>query len=68
TGGMGGVETAGRLKALDPAAKLVACSGYSNAPVMSRLQDYGFDDALPKPWAASELGDVLRRVLSSGPR
>jgi signal transduction histidine kinase/CheY-like chemotaxis protein len=67
-GGMGGVETAGRLKALDPAAKLIACSGYSNAPVMSRLRDYGFDDALPKPWAVSELGDVLKRVLASGPQ
>ena len=68
TGGMGGVETAGRLKALDPAAKLIACSGYSNAPVMSHLRDYGFDDALPKPWAVSELGDVLRRVLRTGPQ
>jgi len=65
TGGMGGVETAGRLKALDPSAKLIACSGYSNAPVMSQLGDYGFADALPKPWAVSELGDVLRRVLAS---
>ena len=68
TGGMGGVETAGRLKAIDPAAKLIACSGYSNAPVMSRLRDYGFDDALPKPWAVSELGDVLKRVLASRPQ
>ena len=33
--GMGGVETAARLKELDPSVKLIASSGYSDAPVMS---------------------------------
>ena len=53
SGGMGGVETARRLKELDPFAKLIASSGYSDGPVMAGFREYGFDDVLPKPWALS---------------
>jgi signal transduction histidine kinase/CheY-like chemotaxis protein len=65
SGGMGGVETASRLKELDPSAKLIASSGYSDAPVMSNFREYGFDDVLPKPWAIAELSEVFRRVLAA---
>ena len=65
--GIGGVETARRLKQLDPSAKLIASSGHSDAPVMSRFREYGFDDVLPKPWAVAELSDVFRRVLAAVP-
>ncbi|MEP7305427.1 MAG: ATP-binding protein [Acidobacteriota bacterium] len=61
--GMGGEETARSLKELDPSAKLIASSGYSDAPVMSSFRDYGFDDVLPKPWVAAELDAIIRRVL-----
>lgn len=62
-GGMGGAEAAPRLKELDPALKLIASSGYSDAPVMSDFRNYGFDEVLPKPWGLPELSDVFRRVL-----
>jgi CheY-like chemotaxis protein len=65
--GTGGLETARRLKQLDPAAKLIASSGNSDAPVMSRVREYGFDDVLPKLWAVAELSDVFRRVLAAIP-
>jgi CheY-like chemotaxis protein len=61
--GMGGEETARTLKELDPSAKLIVSSGYSDAPVMSSFRDYGFDDVLPKPWTAAQLDEVVRRVL-----
>ena len=64
SGGMGGVETAHRLQELDPAVRLIASSGYSDAPVMSSFRDYGFDDVLPKPWTLAQLREVLRRVLA----
>ena len=63
SGGMGGVETARRLKELDPSAKLIASSGYSDGPVMASFREYGFDDVLPKPWAVVQLSEVFRRVL-----
>ena len=65
SGGMGGVETARRLKELDPSAKLIASSGYSDGPVMANFREYGFDDVLPKPWAVVQLSEVFRRVLGA---
>jgi signal transduction histidine kinase/ActR/RegA family two-component response regulator len=62
-GGMGGIETAARLKELDASLKLIVSSGYSDAPVMSDLRAYGFDDVVPKPWTVAQMSEVLRRVL-----
>ncbi len=63
TGGMGGIEAAAKLKELDPSAKLIVSSGYSDAPAMSRFPEYGFDAVLVKPWTVQEMSEVLRRVL-----
>jgi signal transduction histidine kinase/ActR/RegA family two-component response regulator len=62
-GGMGGMETAGKLKELDPSSKLIVSSGYSDAPVMSDFGEYGFDAVILKPWTVTEMSEVLRRVL-----
>jgi two-component system, cell cycle sensor histidine kinase and response regulator CckA len=63
TGGMGGLEAAAKLKELDPAAKLIVSSGYSDAPVMSHFVEYGFDAVIVKPWTVKEMSEVLNRVL-----
>jgi two-component system, cell cycle sensor histidine kinase and response regulator CckA len=63
SGGMGGLETAAKLKKLDPSIKLIVCSGYSEAPVASDLRKYGFDDIIPKPWTIVSMSEVFRRVL-----
>jgi CheY-like chemotaxis protein len=65
TGGMGGLEAAAKLKELDPTAKLIVSSGYSDAPAMSCFAEYGFDAVLVKPWTVKEMSDVLRRVLTT---
>ena len=62
-GGMGGVEAAAMLKDLDPSAKLIVSSGYSEAPVMSHFAEYGFDAVILKPWTVKEMSEVLRQVL-----
>ena len=67
SGGMGGLETAARLKGLDPSVKLIVSSGYSDAPVLSDLRKYGFEDLIPKPWTIAQVSEVLRRVLLSAP-
>ncbi len=67
SGGMGGIETAAKLKEIDPAAKLIVSSGYSDATVMSEFDRYGFEAVLPKPWTAAEVSQVLRRVLVGNP-
>ena len=65
SGGMGGLEAAARLKELDSSVKLIVSSGYSDAPVLSDLRKYGFDDSIPKPWTVARLSEVVRRVLVS---
>jgi quinolinate synthetase A subunit len=67
-GGMGGVETAAKLKELNPLVKLIVSSGYSDGSVMANYREYGFDDVIPKPWQTAQLGEVLRRVLVVKPR
>jgi signal transduction histidine kinase/ActR/RegA family two-component response regulator len=63
TGGIGGLEAAAHLRRLDPAARLIVSSGYSDAPVMSDFREYGFNAVIPKPWTVPEMSHVLRRVL-----
>jgi signal transduction histidine kinase/ActR/RegA family two-component response regulator len=66
-GGMGGVEAAIKLRALDPTAKLIVSSGYSDAPVMSHFSEYGFDAVIEKPWTVQAMSEVLRTVLATVP-
>lgn len=66
SGGMGGVEAAARLREIDPSVKLIVSSGYSDAPVLSDLRSYGFDDMIPKPWTIAQVSETIRRVLASG--
>jgi signal transduction histidine kinase/CheY-like chemotaxis protein len=65
SGGMGGLEAAARLKELDSSVKLIVSSGYSDAPVLSDLGKYGFDDLIPKPWTIGRMSEVLRSCIKS---
>jgi two-component system, cell cycle sensor histidine kinase and response regulator CckA len=63
TGGMGGEETVGHLKALDPNIKALVSSGYSTDPIMSNYKQYGFDGVIPKPYTKASLSQALVKVL-----
>jgi CheY-like chemotaxis protein len=63
-GGMGGVETVKELKMAAPEIPVIAASGYTNDPVLSDFQAYGFDDGLAKPFSIGELGRSLSRLLN----
>jgi PAS domain S-box-containing protein len=62
-GGMGGRETAKKILALDPRARLIVSSGYSNDPIMAHYEEYGFCGAMVKPYRINELMEALRRVV-----
>jgi len=62
-GGMGGEKTAEKLLKIDPHAKLVVSSGYSNDPIMADYRAYGFKAALAKPFDLMELNKALASVL-----
>ena len=63
-GGSGGVETAKRLRALDPRVRLVVSSGYSADPVLSAHARHGFDAVLTKPYQPDDLREVVGRLLT----
>jgi len=58
-GGMGGQEAAERLLQIDPGAKIIVSSGYSNDPIMAEYKKYGFCCAIAKPFDLKELGDAI---------
>jgi len=62
-GGLGGQNTMEKLKRIDPGAKVIASSGYSDDPVLSKFQDFGFSEALAKPYKADDLVEVIYRML-----
>jgi len=62
-GGMGGEECLRRLHAVDPGAKAVVSSGYSNDPVMAAWKTHGFAGAVAKPYRVGELLEVLDQLL-----
>ncbi len=62
-GGVGGQETAEKLLKLDPQAKLIVSSGYSNDPVIADYSAFGFQASLVKPFDRKELNKALSSVL-----
>lgn len=64
-GGMGGCEAARELLSIDPMARLIVSSGYSNDPIMADYRKYGFCEALEKPYNTNDLLEVLERIVNT---
>ncbi len=66
-GGMGGKDAIDEILKIDPKAKVIVCSGYSNDPIIANFHDYGFCNALTKPFRMSELSKKINEVLGASP-
>lgn len=64
-GGVGGVEAMRQLREVDPRARAIVSSGYSDDPVMSDPAPYGFRGVLAKPYRVQELSAALQALLAS---
>ena len=62
-GGIGGKEAVKEIHKIDPAAKVIVSSGYSNDPVMADFAKYGFCAALVKPVQIQELREVVGKAV-----
>ena len=62
--GMGGQKTMKKLLEIDPAAKGIVSTGYSNDPIVAHFKAYGFSGFLTKPATKDELNKVVNKVLS----
>ena len=58
-GGKGGKEAAQEILTLDPDARIVVSSGYSQDPIMANYRKHGFCAVLAKPFDLNELSAVL---------
>ena len=63
-GAMGGQEAAEKLLQVDPDAKIIVASGYSNDPIMANYPEYGFCAAIAKPFDLKQLSRVIASNLS----
>lgn len=61
-GKMGGAETLGQLRQLDPDVKAIVASGYSDETALSHFADLGFSGVVTKPFQLSELSQLLHRI------
>ena len=62
-GGMGGKDAVQEMLKLDPDARVIVSSGYSNDPIMANYRHYGFKAVINKPYEVAELRDTIAEVL-----
>ena len=62
-GGMGGKEAIGKLLEIDPAARAIVASGYSNDLVLAEYRTFGFKGAIAKPYRLKDLGEIVYTVV-----
>jgi signal transduction histidine kinase len=60
---MGGKALLDRLRAAEPALKVIAMTGHVVEKDVEKLQGAGFEAALPKPFSVEELERAVRAVL-----
>jgi len=64
-GGMGGREAIGKILEIDPQAKAIVSSGYSNDEVISQFQQFGFKAAISKPYKMKEILEAIEDTIKS---
>jgi len=64
--GISGLEMLTRIGRLDRSIVSIAISGYATVGNMKKALELGAMEFLPKPFAPSELRDVVHRALSRG--
>ena len=60
-GGMGGREAVGHIRKIRSDTRVFVASGYSDDPVLSRFEEYGFDGVLSKPFTLADLRNTLAK-------
>jgi len=64
-GGMGGKDAVKEIHAINPEAKVIVSSGYSNDPVMAHYEEYGFVAAIVKPFRIEDVLSIINNLLES---
>ena len=62
-GGLGAKETIADLQHINPQAKVVVSSGFSDDPLKTDFHEYGFSGFMPKPYNLTQLSAVMHKIL-----
>ncbi|NQT59704.1 MAG: response regulator [Bacteroidetes bacterium] len=62
-GGIGGKDAVKNILEIDPNAKVIVSSGYTDDPIMANYADYGFKGVAAKPYTLTKLRETLNKVL-----
>ncbi|UYP44470.1 Sensor histidine kinase RcsC [Candidatus Lokiarchaeum ossiferum] len=60
--GLGGEATAGEILRINPDAKMIVSSGYSNNEILANYKKYGFQAILKKPYTVEDLRKVINII------
>jgi PAS domain S-box-containing protein len=62
-GGLGAKETIRDLQQINPKAKVIVSSGFSDDPLKTDYQDFGFSGFMPKPYNLTQLSAAMHKIL-----
>ncbi|MEE9912869.1 MAG: response regulator [Deltaproteobacteria bacterium] len=62
---MGGGEAIDLIRAINPSARVILCSGYSMSGAVKAIMDKGVRTFLKKPFKLDEFSRIIREVLDS---
>ena len=62
-GAMGGLKALKELRKIDSKVKAIVSSGYSEDPVMSEHEKFGFNAIIKKPYEYHELSDTVKKLI-----
>ena len=65
-GGMGGKQAIQKMLEFDPDVRAIIATGYSNDPIVQSFRDFGFKEAITKPFTLMTLKSAVSDVLSRG--
>lgn len=63
-GGLGEEKTFQQLKMIDPGAKVIVSSGYSDDSILAKYKELGFAGIIPKPYEMVTISEVLAKVIT----
>jgi len=62
-GGTGGVDAVKSIQRINPSARCIISSGYTNDPIVSEYGKYGFCSVITKPYNAGKMSCVLKEAM-----
>jgi CheY-like chemotaxis protein len=60
--GMGGLDAVNEILKIDPNAKAIVSSGYSQDPAIINFKEYGFSAAIVKPFQLKALSKIITQL------